>query len=108
MKVFSADDDPVSRHMLQVMLTKWGHEVVVGRDGEEAWVALNGKDAPRLVVLNWVMPKIDVLEICRMLRKGVRRDPIYIILLTANTSKEDIVQGLTAGADDYISKPFDS
>ena len=126
MRVFLAEDDPVSRHMLQIMLAKWGHEVLVGRDGLEAWQALQAKDAPRLAILDWMMPHMDGVEICRRLRAeancaasapdnssltthhSTTHQPIYIILLTAKTRKEEIVEGLDSGADDYITKPFDS
>ena len=116
MKVLLAEDDPVSRHMLQMMLSKWGHEVLVCRDGQEAWQALHAPDAPRLAILDWMMPVMDGAEVCRKLRDEASQaasatgssPPTYIILLTAKTRKEEIVEGLNSGADDYITKPFDS
>ncbi len=108
MKVLLADDDPVFRRMLGAMLQKWGHEIVVARDGEEAWKALHAPEAPRLVVLNWMMPNMEGIEICRKLRQEAGPEPVYLILLTARIRKEDVVEGLNAGADDYITKPFDS
>jgi sigma-B regulation protein RsbU (phosphoserine phosphatase) len=128
MRVLLAEDDPVSRHRLQIMLTKWGHEVLIGHDGREAWQALQAKDAPQLAILDWMMPHMDGVEICRKLREAVqagrsgsndlgktsaashltvRHPPMYVILLTAKCRKEEIVEGLSAGADDYVTKPFD-
>jgi len=93
--------------MLEGFLAKWGYEVMVATEGEEAWGTLQGTDAPRLAVLDWMMPCRDGIDICRSVRQRKGRAYIYIILLTARGQKEDIVEGLEAGADDYVTKPFD-
>ncbi len=107
MKALIAEDEAVSRHLLEVTLRKWGYDVVVASDGAEAWRLLQGDDAPELAILDWMMPGMDGPEVCRMVRELPQTLPTYIILLTARQSKDDIVQGLEAGADDYIAKPFD-
>lgn len=107
MKVLIAEDDPVSRRLLQAALVKWGYEVTVTGNGKEAWNALQSPDAPSLLVLDWLMPEMDGVEVCREARKNEALKSSYIILLTSRGSKEDIVQGLEAGADDYVTKPFD-
>jgi DNA-binding response OmpR family regulator len=108
MRILLADDDLISRLMLESMLVKWGYEVVLACDGSEAWQILEGESAPKLAVLDWIMPGMDGVEICRRLRKDSRDSTLYIILLTAKDSKEDIVSGLRAGANDFVSKPFDN
>lgn len=107
MKVLIAEDDPVSRRLLQAALAKWGYEVTVTTNGREAWNALQNPNAPSLLVLDWLMPEMDGVEVCREARKSDALKSSYIILLTSRGSKEDIVQGLEAGADDYVTKPFD-
>lgn len=107
MKILIAEDDAVSRRLLQATLTKWGHEVVVTASGTEAWAALQQPAAPALLILDWLMPGLDGVEICRRLRAQESLRSSYVILLTSRNSKEDIVQGLEAGADDYVTKPFD-
>ena len=107
MRVLIAEDDPVSRRLLQAALVKWGYEVVVTTNGKEAWEALQAPDAPSLLVLDWLMPEMDGVEVCREARKTPALKSSYIVLLTSRGSKEDIVQGLEAGADDYVTKPFD-
>ena len=107
MKVLIAEDDSISRRMLEAFLVKWGYEVMVTAGGEEAWGILQGNDAPRLAVLDWMMPGRDGIEICRSVRQRKGRPYTYILLLTARGQKEDIVEGLEAGADDYVTKPFD-
>jgi diguanylate cyclase (GGDEF)-like protein len=106
MKILVADDDPVTRRVLQVQLQKWGHEVVTCADGAEAWDILTGEDTPRLVILDWMMPGIDGVNICRNIRKLEQQPYIYLILLTSKSRTDEIVEGLEAGADDYITKPF--
>lgn len=106
MKVVIAEDDPVSRRLLEAKLVKWGYEVVVTRDGEEALAALRGEDAPRLAILDWMMPGMDGVDVCRKIRTEVGKPYTYIILLTALHRDEDLVAGMEAGADDYITKPF--
>ncbi len=107
MKILIAEDDPISRRMLEATLRKWNHEVVVTSDGRAALAALQGKDAPPLVILDWMMPEMDGPEVCRRLRARPGGDVHYVILLTAKGTKQDIVVGLHAGADDYLTKPFD-
>jgi two-component system, cell cycle response regulator len=106
-RVLIAEDDRVSRSLLQRVLGQWGYEVSATSDGEEAWHALQQPDAPRLVVLDWMMPGLDGVDVCRMVREKDVPDPPYIILLTARDGKGDIVAGLDAGANDYVGKPFD-
>jgi light-regulated signal transduction histidine kinase (bacteriophytochrome) len=106
MKILIAEDESGFRQLLETMLVKWGYDVVVARDGNEAWLALQGADAPRLAILDWVMPGMDGLEICRKARKELPERYTYIILLTAQKKDEDLVTGMEAGADDYIIKPL--
>ncbi len=107
MKILIAEDNPTSRRILKAVLVKWNYDVISACDGNEAWEKLQDEDAPRLIVLDWMMPGINGVEICRRLRRKDGVEPMYIILLTARDDKNDIVEGLTAGADDYIAKPFD-
>lgn len=106
MKILIADDEPAFRHLLEDALGRWGYEVVVCRDGNEAWQSLDGEDAPQLAILDWMMPGLDGLEICRRIRKEGRASYTYIILLTSQQRDEDLVAGMEAGADDYITKPL--
>lgn len=108
MRVFIAEDDPVSRRALEATLAKKGYEVVTAKDGREAWEVLSGENPPKLAVLDWMMPHADGVELCRKLRERPTSEPIYVILLTAKGEKTDIVEGLDAGANDYLVKPFDS
>jgi diguanylate cyclase (GGDEF)-like protein len=107
MKVLIADDDPVSCRLLQVSLSKAGYSVAAAIDGEEALRALERPNCPRLAVLDWMMPGMDGVDVCREVRKLAREPYIYIILLTAKGQQDEIIEGLEAGADDYITKPFD-
>jgi DNA-binding response OmpR family regulator len=106
-RILIAEDDVVSRHLLETTLTKWGYEVISTTDGIQAFDALSQPNAPSFAVLDWMMPGMDGAEVCRRARSLGTDRLLYIILLTAKGRKEDIVQGLTAGADDYIIKPFD-
>ena len=107
MKILIADDDRISRRVLEVVLTEWGEEVVPACDGAAAWEALQAPDAPALAVLDWLMPGLDGLEVCRRVRARNSPTPPYLILLTVRDSRQDLVTGLRGGADDYIPKPFD-
>ena len=107
MKTLIAEDDSVSRRLLQAALQKWGYDVTVTAHGREAWDALQQPDAPSLLILDWLMPEMDGVEICRRIRASDALKSSYVILLTSRGSKEDIVEGLEAGADDYVTKPFD-
>ena len=108
MRILIAEDDPVSCRLLEAKLTKWGYEVVVTRDGNEACQVLHAENTPHIAVLDWMMPGMDGVEVCRKVREGVQEPYTYIILLTAQQLEEDIVTGMEAGADDYIIKPFKS
>ena len=104
MRILIAEDDPVSRRLLEATLSKWGYEVIVCCDGQETLSRLQNGDPAEIAILDWMMPGIDGPEVCRRLRQ--KTTPIYIILLTAKSQREDIVAGLQAGADDYVTKPF--
>lgn len=105
MRILIADDEPVSLRMLQSMLTKWGYDVVAAEDGDAAWETLKSSDAPRMALLDWMMPGQNGVDICRALRK-LRPEPYtYLLLLTAKDAKDSIVEGLESGADDYLTKP---
>ncbi len=108
MRILIAEDDFTSRTMLQAVLTKWGYEVTETPDGEAALATMQTANAPQLAILDWMMPGMDGLSLCRKLREQERSEPLYLILLTSKDEQDDIVQGLEAGADDYISKPFDN
>jgi len=107
-KVLIAEDEIVSRRLLETALPRWGYDVVTATDGEEAWARLQEPDAPTIMVLDWLMPRLDGVEICRRIRAHPRLSSVYIILLTARAAIEDVVHGLEAGANDYITKPFDA
>jgi DNA-binding response OmpR family regulator len=106
MKVLIADDDPVSRKLLQSYLQKWGCEVTSAQDGAEAWSCFQGDEFP-VVITDWMMPELDGLELVRRIRGSPRARYVYLILLTAKGQKEDLVEGMDAGADDFLTKPFD-
>jgi PleD family two-component response regulator len=106
-KILIADDSIVSRHLLEATLRKWGYEVTVACDGAEALETLQQEDAPALAILDWMMPGMTGLEVCRRLRQRSREPYTYILLLTSKSQKEDLIEGMEAGADDYIIKPFD-
>ena len=107
MKVLVADDSATSRAMLRKALSTWGYEVVLAEHGAAAWEILVQSDPPPMAILDWVMPHMTGPEVCRRVRE-LRREPYtYILLLTSKSSKGETVEGLEAGADDYIVKPFD-
>lgn len=106
MRVLIADDDALSLRILQDSLLTWNYDAVVARNGLEAWDILQLSDAPHLVILDWMMPGMDGVEICRRIRKLNNRNYLYIILLTGRNSRDDIIRGLESGADDYMIKPF--
>jgi signal transduction histidine kinase len=106
MKVLIADDDPISRRLLQSHLEKWGHQVTAAAGGREAWDLFCAGTYP-IVITDWIMPEIDGLEFIRRIRASERPGYVYVILLTARNRKEDMVQGMEAGADDHVGKPFD-
>ncbi|MEO5720975.1 MAG: response regulator [Chthoniobacterales bacterium] len=104
-KIVIAEDDPVSREILTTLLGKWGFHVVAAKDGQEAMAILRAETQPVLAILDWMMPGMEGTEICRRVREVSRS--VYILLLTARTGKDSVVEGLRAGADDYLTKPFD-
>ncbi len=106
MKILVADDDAVSRRVLEAMLVKWGYEVVAASDGAEAWNVLQGADAPQLAILDWMMPNMDGPDVCRKVRGHPEIPYVYILLLTGRNLERDLIEGLEAGADDYLTKPF--
>jgi len=109
MRILIADDSIVSRHLLEATLRKWGYEVVVAQDGLQAWDILQGENPPRLVILDWVMPGLTGPEVCSRARekfKNKDQDYTYIVLLSSKSQREDLIEGLEAGADDYLTKPF--
>lgn len=107
MKILIADDEVIFRQILTAMLTDWGYEVVSVADGAQAWLALNVPDPPRLAVLDWMMPGMDGVQVCQAVRERGEEPYVYILLLTSKTQMDDIVAGFEAGADDYVTKPFD-
>ena len=108
MRVLIAEDDPVSRHMLEAFLTKWGYGVVVAGDGREAWQVLQQDDAPKLAILDWMMPGMEGVQVCQRLRERADHPYVYVLMLTSRDRKQDLVEGIEAGADDYLIKPFDA
>ena len=106
MKILIADDDSITRRLLETILTKWGYQVIIAKDGDEAWQILQGAAAPKLAILDWMMPGLDGVEICRRARQRIDAAYVYMMLLTSKIRKEDIIEGMDAGADDYLTKPF--
>lgn len=108
MRVLIAEDEPVSRRLLEIQLERAGYEITAVADGGQAWEVLTADDAPRLAVLDWMMPVIDGLEICRRVRADTTRSYVYIVLLTARSRDQDRETGFHAGADDFLTKPFEA
>jgi len=108
MRILIAEDDAVSRRVLLKTLQKWEHEVVACSDETQAWKSLQAADSPQLAILDWMMPEMDGLEICKEVRKRAAEPYVYILLLTARSQREDLIAGMEAGADDYLTKPFDA
>lgn len=106
MKVLIAEDDFISRRVLETSLKKWGYEVIAVENGMAALDVLLSKDPPRIALLDWMMPEIDGIEICRVIRKKHIEPYIYIIMITALSQQKYIIEGLQAGADDYVKKPY--
>lgn len=107
MKILIADDSSVSRLALEVPLRKWGYEVISVSDGKQAWEVLQGENPPALAILDWMMPGMTGLDICRSVRELAQDPYTYLLLLTSKNQREDFIEGMEAGADDYLSKPFD-
>jgi len=108
MKILIAEDENVTRAILSRKLTGWGYEVLSASEGHEAWELLQQADAPKLAIVDWMMPGMDGIEICRRLKALDEALPAYVIMLTSRDNEDDIVRGLDSGADDYIVKPFKS
>jgi phosphoserine phosphatase RsbU/P len=108
MRILIADDDPVTSYRLKGLAETWGYEVSTTADGTATLDALERGDAPRLVLLDWVMPGIGGPQICEAVRRRDGGDAIYIIMLTARHTREDMVAGFDAGVDDFLVKPFDA
>lgn len=107
MKLLIAEDDAMSQVMLKAMVAKAGYDPVLISDGLSAYEALSKPDAPKLALLDWMMPGMDGVEVCRKVREINTNDPPYIILLTSRDNRADIVNGLKSGANDYVVKPYD-
>ena len=107
MRILIADDSIVSRHLLEATLKKWGYDVLVACDGLEALEVLQRPDAPAMAILDWMMPGLTGPEVCSRIRQRAREPYTYTLLLTSKSQKEDLIEGMEAGADDYITKPFD-
>lgn len=107
MKVLIAEDDPVSRRLLESFLHEWGYEVVITADGGAAWEAMLNPDAPNLVISDWMMPNMTGIELCTHIRAMKKSRYTYFIVLTTKAEKQDVIEGLQAGADDFLIKPFD-
>jgi two-component system, cell cycle response regulator len=108
LKILLAEDSHIYRHLIESQFKEWGLRLILAKDGKEAWKILCGREAPRLALLDWILPEIDGLEICRRLRErslGVAYT--YTILLTAKNKKQEMLEAMEAGADDFLAKPFD-
>jgi DNA-binding response OmpR family regulator len=107
MQILVADDDPVFRNLLQRILQESHFQAVLASDGAEAWTILQRPDAPTFAILDWNMPGMDGYEVCQKIRQA-RGDSIpYILIMTSNSSREELLKVLVAGADDYLLKPFE-
>ncbi len=106
-RVLIADDDAMTRKILQSWLEEWGYHVTVAEDGAQAWSILQKEYPPELLILDWVMPEIDGMELCSRIRGSQHGFYQYILLVTANEAEHDVIKGLEAGADDYLAKPLD-
>src|SRR5687768_6937763 len=107
MNALVAEDDPIQRVATAAALRRWGFEVTDVSTGEQAWEVIRVARAPLVAVLDWQMPDLTGAEVCKRIRTELVEPPVYAILLTARNRREDVVAGLQAGADDYVTKPFD-
>ncbi len=103
--VIIAEDDPASCELISTMVGKWGFRTIVTRDGNEAMAAIRAQEGAAMAILDWMMPGMDGLEVCQRIRGSEKM--IYVILLSSRSAKENLVEGLECGADDYLIKPFD-
>ena len=108
MKVLVAEDDSALCELLSTLVESWGYEVASANDGEQAWHEITSPNAPKLLILDWLMPKLSGVDICHKIKSLKLETPPYIIMLTSMDSKENIIEGLQSGADDFITKPFDA
>jgi two-component system, cell cycle response regulator len=106
--ILIAEDDLVSRRVLEVFLARWGYRVTSVSSGDDAWRILNEVAAPRLAILDWMMPGMEGVEICKRLREREDKPYVYVMLLSSRNEKKDMLEGMQAGADDYLTKPFDA
>ena len=108
MRILIADDSIVSRHLLDATLRRWGYEVVIACDGNEAWRILQADDAPKIAILDWMMPGLTGPEVCSRVRANVKDKDLYtyILLLSSKSQREDLIEGMESGADDYLTKPY--
>ena len=106
MQLLLADDSSTLRIVVTKIIQQWGYDPIVVEDGEAAWAVMQQPDPPRLLLVDWMMPHLDGVELCRRIRAQQSNNPPYIILLTSRSTVSDLVQGLEAGANDYITKPF--
>lgn len=106
MKILIAEDEFTTRMMVQVSLENWGYTVTSVTNGQDAWTKLQHADAPNIAILDWEMPELDGIDVCRRVKEMGLENPPYIILLTGRDTNTDIVRGFDAGADDYMTKPF--
>jgi len=106
--ILLAEDSPIYRRLIETHLKEWGFDITCTKDGKEAWKILGKRNAPRLALLDWVLPEIDGIEICRRIRSRPADVPYtYTILLTAKNRKQEMLEAMDAGADDFLAKPFD-
>ncbi len=108
MKILVAEDDPISRHMLEKTLKYWGYETICVQDGAMAMMFLYTKDHPDLALIDWEMPRLSGIKVCEKVRNDPDLKGLYIIMLTARSTKDDMMEGYGSGADDYLTKPVDS
>jgi len=106
MKILIAEDDLMSNELLSILLKQWGYEVISTRTGAEAWQVLQRNDAPPLAILDWQMPELDGIEICRRARHEAHLKHLYVLILTSMSHSDEVVTGLESGANDYVIKPF--
>ena len=108
MKVLVAEDDLLFQVILDALLRDWGYEVILIPTGEDAWEILQKEDGPQLAILDWFMPGMSGMEVCRRVRARVTGRYVYMLLLTGRNESGDVVSGIEAGADDYLTKPFNA
>ena len=106
MRIVAADDEPALTRALERWLRSWGYEPVIASNGADAWNLLKRSDAPSMAILDWDMPGLSGLEVCRLLRSTPHGQSVYVLMLTARQEKNDLVAALESGADDFLSKPF--